>query len=488
VFTRKSGAPLTRGVPGLYTYDGYRKGFDREVTLVALHLADEEPWVLATTRSRFPVGDTGGLANDVRRLYLTDYARIWEAFLADITLIRSESLSQSIQMARTLSGPDSPLPKLLKAVARETTLTPPEGQKSVIDKAEEKLAGAKQELGKVLGLGAADPAAAPVPRQRLESIVDDRFVRIRQLVTGDGKSAPIDSVMQLMNDVYVQLSATETAIRDKVAPPPGNSTARVKTESASMPEPLRSMLQQLSSTGTSQSLSATRDNLSSAVGAQVGQFCSLAIDGRYPFVRSSNRDVTRDDFARLLGPGGLMDTFFKENLAPYVDTSTHPWSFKKVQEHSLGEPGNLAQFQRAATIRDVFFRSGGTVQLVFKPIEMDPAISQFTLDLDGQLVRYAHGPQLPQSIQWPGSKGGLSARIQITPPGPTGTSSQNTDGAWALFRLFDKARVEGLGAPEKFRVTFEVDGRQATFEVTASSVQNPFRLRELSEFRCPSGL
>ena len=48
--------------------------------------------------------------------------------------------------------------------------------------------------------------------------------------------------------------------------------------------------------------------------------------------------------------------------------------------------------------------------------------------------------------------------------------------------------MEGLGAPEKFKVTFDVEGRQASFEVTASSVQNPFRLRELSEFRCPGGL
>ena len=71
---------------------------------------------------------------------------------------------------------------------------------------------------------------------------------------------------------------------------------------------------------------------------------------------------------------------------------------------------------------------------------------------------------------------------------PGGTSGQTTEGAWALFRLFDKARVEGLGAPEKFKVTFDVEGRQASFEVTASSVQNPFRLRELAEFRCPGGL
>jgi hypothetical protein len=340
----------------------------------------------------------------------------------------------------------------MRAISRETTLTPPEGAKTMADQAGEKLASAKQELGKVLGLGAGEAAGTTAaPRERLETIVDDRFVQLRQLVAGDGKGAPIDGVTQLLNDVYVQLSATETAIKDKVAPPPGDAAARVKAESARLPEPIRSMLQQLSSAGTSQTLAATRESLSSAVGAQVGQFCHMATDGRYPFVRSSNRDVTREDFARLFAPGGLIDDFFQKNLAPFVDTSTRPWSFKRVQEQSLGGPGNLAQFQRAATIRDVFFRGGGSVRLDFKPLEMDPAITQFTLDVDGQLVKYAHGPQVPQSIQWPGSKGGVSARIQITPPGPGGTSGQTTEGAWALFRLFDKARVEGLGAPRSSR-------------------------------------
>ena len=335
------------------------------------------------------------------------------------------------------------------------------------------------------GGGGAAPAAA---QEGLESLVDDRFVQIRQLVTADGKTDPIDVVTQLINEVYVQLSATETAIKDKVAPPSGDSAAKIKAESARMPEPIRGMLQQLSSAGTSQSLAATRENLSSAVDAQVGQFCRIATDGRYPFARGSARDVTREDFARLFAPGGLMDDFFQKNLAPFVDTSTRPWSFKRVQEQSLGGPGNLAQFQRAATIRDVFFRGGGSVRLDFKPIDMDPTITQLTLDVDGQLVKYAHGPQVPQAIQWPGSKGGISARIQITPPAPSGASGLTAEGAWALFRLFDKARVEGMGAPEKFKVTFDVEGRQASFEVTASSVQNPFRLRELSEFRCPSGL
>ena len=326
------------------------------------------------------------------------------------------------------------------------------------------------------------------PAGAIESIVDDRFVPLRTLVTGEGNTAPINAVVQLVNDVYVNLSATETALRDKVVPPSSDASARVKADSARLPEPVRTMLQQLSSAATGQALSSLRESLSTAVATQVGTFCGQATNGRYPFVRSSARDVTRDDFATLFGPGGKFDAFFNQSLAQYVDTGTSPWSFRKMQEQSLGTPGGLIQFQRAAVIRDVFFRSGGNLRLDFKAIEMDPSITSFTLDVDGQLVTYAHGPQVLQSVQWPGPKGGQQVRVQIAPPGPRGTSGVATDGPWALFRMLDKANITPTALPEKFRATFVVDGRSAVFEVTSNSVQNPFRLRELVDFHCPGGL
>jgi type VI secretion system protein ImpL len=63
-----------------------------------------------------------------------------------------------------------------------------------------------------------------------------------------------------------------------------------------------------------------------------------------------------------------------------------------------------------------------------------------------------------------------------------------TSGPWALFRMIDKLQLEPGQAPERFRVTFNVEGRKASFDVTTSSVRSPFRLKELEEFTCPTGL
>ena len=71
------------------------------------------------------------LTEDVRRLYLTDYAKTWDDFLNDVKLIRPADLQQTIEVARILSAIDSPLPQFLRAASRETTLVKPEGEKEL---------------------------------------------------------------------------------------------------------------------------------------------------------------------------------------------------------------------------------------------------------------------------------------------------------------------------------------------------------------------
>jgi type VI secretion system protein ImpL len=150
---------------------------------------------------------------------------------------------------------------------------------------------------------------------------------------------------------------------------------------------------------------------------------------------------------------------------------------------------SLIQFQRAQTIRDVFFRGGAapSMKLELKPVSMDTSITQLIIDIDGQTLKYAHGPQLPVAVQWPGPKGTSQVRLQVIPP-TAGASSQTFEGPWALFRLLDRAQIQPTPQPEKMMATFNLDGRRAQFEVISGSVQNPLRLPELEQFRCPGAL
>ena len=116
---------------------------------------------------------------------------------------------------------------------------------------------------------------------------------------------------------------------------------------------------------------------------------------------------------------------------------------------------------------------------------MDPGISSMALDVDGTVVRYSHGPQLAQSVPWPGPRGRNQVLLQINGTG-FGDAGLKADGPWALHRFFDKLTVSAGPTPEKFVATATVQDKKVTFEVSANSVQNPFRLRQLEEFSCPS--
>jgi type VI secretion system protein ImpL len=257
----------------------------------------------------------------------------------------------------------------------------------------------------------------------------------------------------------------------------------VRAEAAQLPMPLRSMLENLADSSSRQTDGSIRSTLGGELDSSLGEFCRRAIQGRYPFERSATQEVTLADFARMFGQGGMMDAFFQSRLAPMADVSGATW----VLRQPGGSQVSLSSFQKAARIRDVFFPSGGKamdLSFEFKVLEMDATIEQMTLDVDGQVFRYAHGPQVPQRATWPGPRATNQVRI-VTASAKDGEKYMVKTGPWALFRLFDEGEIRPGAGPERFVAALLIHGKRIVLEVTASSVQNPFRLRELVSFSCP---
>jgi len=493
LFTRHSKLPLNRGVNGLFTYQGYWDVFDKEVGKVTTEMVDDEAWVLGlhskTAKTQLDEISKGKLVREVRMAYLRDYADIWDQYVNDVQLMQSDSLQTSIQRLRVLSAPDSPLPLFLKAVVKETTLLRENrntDQRSMFDRAKQRLKNTKNDIERVVG-----PVTVGMPVDRkLERIVDDRFEPLRRLVGAPGSQQsqmPIDATLKMLDEYYGTLVATDAAIRSGGTPPSGESAIRLRAEAARLPQPLRSMIDRVTTSSSAQTTSLVRASIGTNLNSTVGDFCRRAVAGRYPLSRGATQDVAPEDFARLFAPGGMMDDFFNKNLATIVDTSN--WTFKKNIDGSLaGGGGSLASFKKAAVIRDVLFRGGNqmpSIRLEITPVEMDPAILNMSLDIDGTVVRYSHGPQLAQTVAWPGPRGRGYVLLQITGQG-IGDAGLKAEGPWALHRFFDMVTISSGPTPEKFIATAIVHDKKIVFEVTTNSVQNPFRLRQLEEFTCPS--
>ena len=219
----------------------------------------------------------------------------------------------------------------------------------------------------------------------------------------------------------------------------------------------------------------------------IATFCKQALRGRYPLSRSGTIEATQDDFGLFFRPGGKLETFYKVNLQKYLGPYTAPRNNKNLPISRQ----TLAMLKNAKIIREVFFRGGEqtpALTLDIKPVRMDARINQFILDVDGQIVRYEHGPPTVSRLTWPNPAGGGLVRIQISPAAPSGRSAVSEDGPWALFKMLDKAQIQKTELPDRFLATFQIEGRTATFELRANSVFNPFRLQALERFECSERL
>ncbi|MBL6613108.1 MAG: type VI secretion system membrane subunit TssM [Reyranella sp.] len=504
VFTRASGRKLSDGIPGFLTVEGFHK-----VLLPALASATREvaaeSWVLG---QKVPVSldlsQQSEVANAVVKLYEEDYIKAWDALLQDLEIVPLRSLNQASQDLYILGSKQSPLKDLLTAIARQLTLS--EAPKPSATEAAGAAAAAEAEKTAKAQAAAVTPAAVrsaalaallagqagATPAAPPGHEIDERYRALRELVVPPG-AAPIDQVLKLLDDLRQQLARMNAAgVGASTVVPAGDDPSQaLKAESLRQPQPLARWLAAMSEQSIALRSGGTRQQVAAAYNGVngPGRYCAPAVNGRFPFVPGSTQETPLDDFAKLFAPGGLIDGFFNTQLRPYVNTTGKVWTAQAVDGITAPvSPTDIAQFQRATIIRDLFFASGGTtiaVRFDITPIELDPGASMVSLEFDGTSVTYAHGPARSTQITWPGPNRMTNVRLVFEPHPAGGTGVLSETGPWAMFRLFARGTLQQAGSPERYLLTFNLGERSATFEIRAGSVMNPFAPGVLQDFRCP---
>ncbi len=483
VFARTSGEPLTKGISGLYTKDAYRRLVLPAIKEATPRLAQEEGWVLGLRGDAARLRDATlgtAITDKVRRLYFEDYIKTWDAYLNDVKLVKLNDPERALAVSRLLAAVDSPLAAYLRGVAEQTKLVQPVAAPNALDKLANQ---AKADAARLAGAGPAATGGAGGP---LERMVDDHFAGIHRLVTGE--PPPINETLKLFGDLYAQLAAVDAAKKSKSPPPPAGGAEKVKVAAAGQPELVRSMVEEMADATAGQSRGAEREGLTAEL-KPITDICIRSINGRYPFASGSKADVLPEDFGQLFGQGGLFDDFYQRRLAALVDQSTSTWTYRPLADGSRPvSPAALAEFQRAQRIREVFFRSGGktpAIRIEMRLSELEPTLKELSFDIDGQVQKLTTtSPSI--SIAWPSQR--LASVIKMTTGLGNAGPLVQTEGSWALFRLFERFQIEPGNVPEKFSVIMNLDGKRARLEVISASVFNPFQLREIKQFRCPAAL
>lgn len=484
-FLLASGEPLTHGVPGWYRPQAWSE-------VLAPHLQE---WAAgAGEEDRRVVGDGAGvaaaqvLAEELRHEYWMEYARHWAAFLGDIRPQAMPEAQGQLQLLQSMAAMTSPLLDLGRVVWGE--LQPLEDSR----------------------IEQSDP-------------VTMHLLELRVLGAKGGDPAVVQRWQGWLDAYYTAASLAATAIR--AGKPPGvefeQATARLRAQAGTMPAPLGAVAQGLGDDTTKLLLGAGSEVAQGQAGQRyaqiVGAFreqvalpCARTLGGRFPF-RSSGTDADIEDFRTFFAPGGSADTYFRSYLSPWVDTSRRPWRYRSASAQSPAvetEPGqeagaatdavarelvgmlrrrgpNPEAFARIAQLRSALWRNGAGPAWDFdiSVPEMDPRVTMLRLEIDGQHMRYAHGPVLPWHATWPGSRpASAHARLRLEGAmGPDAVEVQ-AQGPWAWMHLLAQGRRQRRSLEGGVDLAFGADGSGVVLHLGGPE-PNPWSLGVLEGFQCP---
>jgi type VI secretion system protein ImpL len=266
--------------------------------------------------------------------------------------------------------------------------------------------------------------------------------------------------------------------------------AEMQVEGARLPPVVAAAAGGVAAAAGREGAAAARGQMAQVYQTDVFPLCRTITNQRYPFARAAQADAPIDDFARLFSPGGLFDQFFTNQLRQYVNTTGQNWTLNANAAVQVPAAA-LAQFQRAAAIRDAFFPPASTLPSVAFAISPRGlgTLTKATIEFDGQ-VFVADGTPASSAgaqMQWPRGLGGARAQLEAQaaagqPAPPPSVLTQ--PGPWALFRFL---QANGLQRVRDDLFVFNAGG--AAFELQARSTRNPFLLLasgQLGQFQCPT--
>ncbi len=473
------------GVPAFYTQASYRDVFLPNLDDAVKSMLEEETWVMQDNAGKGSVVKnlTNGqkLADEVRKLYLLEYANNWEAFLKDIQVRPINGLEDAAQLARQFSDPSSPLANLLRFVTRQTSLSDPEsaGMTGWFNKKRTALESARRDM--------ADELNGERSRFRItpEKQLEQRFEVIRRLGSQLIHNTGSDPLVRTFDEMYNQLTSLSISLRAGEVVPQDTAISRLRVDAARQPEPVRTVMKELLDVGNDQSKQISRNNLNRGAMDFVNETCKSAVAGRYPFLRSSKQEMGISDFARIFGPNGSIKHYYDQNLASYVNRSAGKL-IVRADKQGLITPAALKTFENALQISDTFFNANDKVSfsMFVQPVSLTPDIVEAVLDIDGQIIRYSHGVTQPVNINWPGKNGGAYVRLSFKDARGR-IETINFNGPWALFHLYDKSNPVSVGNDRR-ELTMAISSLSGYFKLELLSTMKDFPLwsRALSQFSC----
>ena len=481
VLRRKSGRKLSEPIPAFYTKPVFNEATGQGMLPLVKQFA-EETWVWGP--NAMSAASWAKLTSEVTERYERDYNRAWDDLLNDLEIVSFSTVQQYSDELTILVGPTSPLRGLLKTVVEQTSLLPQTDAGGVLGsvagikkRADDLINSAQKRISGTSGL-----AAGTVVTQHFEPI--HRYMA--------GAPAPIDATFEQIRKIRDQLvmlgpQVGGTNPLKALADPTLLDLRRaLRQDAVNLPSPVNTLVGQMAQNVVgSVSSDATRE-LEKLYLEEVVSECRARVEGRYPF--GGGGDIPLSDFAFIFASGGVYDKFFAERLEKLADTSQRPWTWRP--DSVASSPSMLAQFERVARIREMFFSPGSKspeLEFTIKLSKLDSAATRLYVDIDGQTFDVRPGEDKSGRATWPGPKKAGVAFITFEDKVAAPEQGYQFEGPWAWFHMIDKAMVpqpEGDGVSV---LSLQSGYHRALMTIEAPTGRgNPFVARAWRQFACGS--
>ncbi|WP_221801117.1 type VI secretion system membrane subunit TssM [Oceanobacter mangrovi] len=494
IFYRRSGKELNDGIPGFFTYSGFHTNFNVQRQRMAQRLADEQ-WIYGDElHSELSDDDIKAISKRVGEYYYTEYAQRWDDYLSDLRIRSFSTVDGGQAVLRMLAGADQPLVKVLDAVRKNTALSEIPGS-TLSDDKKEALNQATEEFGpnEINRLKRLVPASVMGDIALPGKPVSDHFSDLNDY-TSEAKGRQLDQLQNSFNglyDYFQSLSYSDdmkaTAFQASLNSQPGSQALNaVKQATAEAPGLVRSWFDSVARNTSQVTVVAAKGHLNDIWKSDVIGFYNVALKGRYPINPNSSQDIRLADFTTFFGPGGMLDGYFAEYIAPFADTSRTPWKWKKNIGLSVA---SLRMFEKANKIQRAWFNGGDALQvpMTLKPDTLDGTAIGSTLNIDGASMTYKHGPVRSSEILWPGTE--QTSRLTFSLASRGTPVSGGVDGEWSWFRLIDKyGQLKKQTGKDSWMVAFDISGIKAGYQLLPGSVYNPFDQNDIRNFSLPERL
>lgn len=446
-------------IPALFTANSFNTVMTQDSQIAAHDVAHGNA-VLGEKPAPTENTDDNALLEQLRTAYVTDYVRTWETELNAIHLTRSKDLAQLDAMLMMLISDHSPLVNLITTVHNNTyfepvtTLSP---KLYALGQTQDARVTTTAQLKDIMqGLQALHTYLQPVitsnvPRKAAYDLVAARMMH-------QGTPDPITNLRLLA---------------DK------------------SPEPLKSWLNQL--TGESwHYLSQTAIHyIDTSWKEEISHAYEQNIAHHYPFQAGSKEEVSLHQFTQFFGNPGVIPNFYNHYLAPFVDTSSAEWRWKKSDDLKLPfSDESLRDIQQAVRIHHAFFPKGDNqllVQFELQPYEFGKDIKQVALNINNsQLSDLKTKMRTPHVLMWPGHTDYRMSSLDLTLKDEAMIHS-DFPGTWGWLKLISQS-YESPISQKQILLNFSQNKTPVKYVLSTNGQFNPLITLSLYHFRLPPQL